>query len=141
MGLTVLDAGILIAILDAHDVHHRTSRDAVAAALQGGATLVLPASGYAEVLVAPFRRGAEAASEVDAFVDALPAVVEPATRTVARAAAELRARYANRLRLPDALVVATAIELGADRVITTDAGWPDLPVSVEVVGPAPGLAG
>ncbi len=94
---------------------------------------MLPASAYAEILVAPHRRGGEAVATVDAFVDALPAAVEPATRAVAAQAAELRARHGARLRLPDALVVATAVVLGARRVLTTDAGWPDLPVPVEIV--------
>jgi predicted nucleic acid-binding protein len=64
----------------------------------------------------------------------LPARVEPATREIAVAAAELRARFGSRLRLPDALVVATAIALHAAHLLTTDAGWPALPVSVEVIG-------
>jgi hypothetical protein len=33
-------------------------------------------------------------------------------------------------------VVATAIVLGADRVITTDTGWPALAVTVDVLNPA-----
>jgi hypothetical protein len=37
--------------------------------------------------------------------------------------------------LPDALVLATAEVLGADRVLTTDAGWPDTEVAVRIVGP------
>ncbi len=133
MALTVLDAGVVIAILDASDTHHRAAVGAVATAIERGADLVLPASAYAEVLVAPHRRGAEAVRTVDAFLDALPARVEPATRLIAVRAAELRARHANRLRLPDALVVATAIIVGAERVITTDARWPRLPVHVEVI--------
>ena len=37
------------------------------------------------------------------------------------------------LRLPDALVVATALVLGAEEIVTTDAGWPSLPVRVSVL--------
>jgi predicted nucleic acid-binding protein len=137
VGLTVLDAGVLIAILDANDAHHASSRGALSTALRGGAEFVLPASAYAEALVAPYRRSTEAASAVDRLVDALPATVQPATREIARKAAELRARYGNRLRLPDALTVATAIELGAERVLTTDARWPVLPLLLEVIAPIP----
>lgn len=133
MGLTVLDAGVVIAILDASDVHHAAAAEAVTSARQRGDTLVLPASAYAECLVSPYRRGIEAVAVVDSFVDALPARVEPASRTIASAAAELRARHAGALRLPNALVIATALVVGADRVTTTDAGWPALPVPVEVV--------
>ncbi|MBF6606525.1 MAG: PIN domain-containing protein [Chloroflexi bacterium] len=138
MALTVLDAGVVIAILDARDVHHEAAVAAVTSAIERGDDLVLPASACAEVLVAPYRRGSVAVETVDAFVDALPATVEPATRIVAARAAELRARHGSRLRLPDALVVATAMALGADRVITTDGRWPRLPVRVEVLQPGAG---
>jgi predicted nucleic acid-binding protein len=136
MGLTVLDAGVVIAILDASDVHHASAAEVVTGARERGDALVLPASAYAECLVSPYPRGLEAVAVVDAFVDALPARVEPASRAIASAAAELRARHGGALRLPDALVVATALVLGADRLITTDAGWPNLPVPVEVLAPA-----
>ena len=135
MGLTVLDAGVIIAILDATDVHHHVAAQTLTAARTGGDSLVLPASAYAECLVSPYRRGPEAVAVVNAFVDALPARIEPASRAIASSAAELRARHAGTLRLPDALVVATAVVLGADRVITTDSGWPALSVTVEVLTP------
>ncbi len=137
MGLTVLDAGVIIAILDPSDAHRDAAAHAVAAARQRGDLLVLPASAYAECLVSPYRRGPEAVAVVDAFVDALPARIEPASRAIASTAAELRARHAGRLRLPDALVVATAVTLRADLVITTDAGWPELRLTVEVLALAP----
>ena len=64
----------------------------------------------------------------------LPARVEPATRVIgAAAAASLRGAPGPSLRLPDALIVATAIVLDADRIITTDARWPALAVRVELL--------
>lgn len=133
MGLTVLDAGIVIAALDASDAHHGASVRALREARELGDALVVPASAYAEALVGPSRRGDEAVATVDAFLDALPAAVEPATREVAREAAALRARHGRALRLPDALVLATATVAGADQVLTTDAGWPVSRVPVKVV--------
>ena len=133
MALTVLDAGVVIAILDSSDVHHQAALAGVTRAVDRGDEFVLPASAYAEVLVAPHRRGRQAVATVEAFVDALPARVEPATRAIAAIAAELRARHGAKLRLPDSLVVATALGLGAERVLTTDARWPRLPVTVEVI--------
>ncbi len=133
MALTVLDAGVVIALLDGQDVHHAAAEDAVREAYAAGDDLVLPASAYAECLVAPLRRGPEAATIVDDLLDALAARVAPITRATARAAAELRARDGRVLRLPDALVVATALDLRADRLLTTDARWPALGVAVEVV--------
>jgi predicted nucleic acid-binding protein len=133
MALTILDAGVIIAILDSSDAHHAAARQAVTHARSQGDDLVIPASAYAEVLVGPFRQGASAAAKVDEFLAALPARVEPATREVAAAAARLRARHGTKLRLPDALVVATAMELGAELLLTTDGGWPSLPLEVAVV--------
>ena len=134
MGLTVLDAGIVIAVLDTSDAHHVASVQALRDARESGAALVVPASAYAEALVGPSRRGDEAVATVDAFLDALPAAVEPATRDVAREAAALRAMHGRGLRLPDALVLATATIVGADLVLTTDADWPASRVPVKVVG-------
>ncbi len=131
MGVVILDAGVIIGLLDAHDAHHHGARVALDRARRQGDRFVLPVSAYAEALVGPLRRGAEAANVVDAFVDALPAEVAPANREIARSAAGLRAD--THLRLPDALVVATALVLGATRVITTDRGWPRLKVAVEVL--------
>jgi predicted nucleic acid-binding protein len=133
VGLIVLDAGVLIAVLDATDAHHVAATMAVRAALSAAHRLVLPASAYAEVMVAPSTRGSDAMATVDAFVDALPAAIEPATREVAVVAATLRSSQGPRLRLPDALVVATAMVLGAERVLTTDSHWPRLQIPVEVI--------
>jgi predicted nucleic acid-binding protein len=133
MALTVVDAGIVIAVLDPADAHHVASVDAVRRAIASGETLVVPVSAYAEVLVAPYRRDAGSAAVVDSFIDALPATVKPITREIARVAAQLRARHGTRLRLPDALVVATALELSADRLLTTDRRWPKVGLPVAVV--------
>jgi predicted nucleic acid-binding protein len=133
MALTILDAGVIIAILDSSDAHHSAAREAVTLARGRGEELAIPASAYAEVLVGPYRQGASAAAKVDEFLAALPARVEPATREVAARAARLRAEHGARLRLPDALVVATAVELHAGLLLTTDAGWPSMPVRVSVV--------
>jgi predicted nucleic acid-binding protein len=134
MGLIVLDAGILIAALDSSDGHHASAIAALRETRGSGDALVVPASAYAEVLVGPSRRGADAVATVDALLDALPAVVEPVSRDVARAAAALRARHGRALRLPDALVIATAAVVGADQVLTTDARWPEAGAAVKVVG-------
>ena len=135
MGLTVLDAGVVIAALDADDAHHAAAVNALREARTQGDRLVVLASAYAEALVGPSRRGADAVATLDAFLDALPASVEPASREVARGAASLRAVHGRGLRLPDALVLATATVLGADLVLTTDTGWPAAIVAVQVLGP------
>ncbi len=133
MALTVLDAGVIIGVLDSRDPHHVAAREALTSAIERGDALSVPASAYAECLVGPARRGREAMRAVDDFLSDLPAEVEPITRQVATRAAQLRARHGRRLRLPDALVLATALHLRADRVVTTDSGWPRAGVAVEVL--------
>lgn len=133
MALTVLDAGVVIAVIEQSDMHHDAAHRAVGAALKAGQRLVLPAAAYAEVLVRPSQAGDDAVNTVNEFIDALPAAVEPITRPIAAEAARLRARHGRRLRLPDALVVATARSIGASQILTTDGGWPDVGVSTVVV--------
>lgn len=53
----------------------------------------------------------------------LPASVVPLDEQIATRAAVLRARHRT-LKLPDALVIATADTTRADRLITTDRKWP-----------------
>jgi len=122
VGLSILDAGVIIGVLDAGDAHHEAAVRALGAAQGRRDALALPASVFAELLVGPTRAGAAALRSVERFLDALGATVLPIDRSIARRAAALR--VTGRLRLPDALVVATAIEVGADRLLTTDRGWP-----------------
>lgn len=133
MALSVLDAGVIIGVLDENDSHHRGAVNAVREALARGDALAVPASAYAECLVGPARRDRDAMHTVDVFLADLAAEVEPITRQIASRAAVLRARHGKRLRLPDALVLATALHLGADRVLTTDAGWPRAGMNVVLV--------
>ena len=72
MALTILDAGVIIAIFDSSDAHHAAAREALTRARSRGEDLALPASAYAEVLVGPFRQGASAVAKVDEFLAACP---------------------------------------------------------------------
>lgn len=120
MALVVVDSGVLIGFLDATDALHEASRKALVERERDD--LRIPASVYAEILVAPFRAGARAVRIVDDFLADWAIRVEPVTAPVARRAARLRARRRG-LRLPDALVIALADELDADALLTGDAAW------------------
>lgn len=133
MGLIVLDAGVVIGIANSSDAHHRSARAAVAEARAQGHALVLPVSAYAEAAVYPHRLGRAAVARFDRFIDSMPIRVEEATRMIGIEAASLRAQHGPGLRLPDALVIATAITLAADRVVTTNAAWPAVGVPVTVL--------
>lgn len=132
MGVTVLDAGVLIAVLDRDDAHHAAARQAVASAREAD-QLILPASAYAEIMLLPHRLGTAVVSRTDQLVDGL-ARIEPVSRQVATTAARLRARHGRSLKLADALVIATAEALQADRVLTTDRSWPNVDMRVDIVG-------
>lgn len=91
--------------------------------------IVLPASAYAEALVEPSRRGRAALERAKQLVDVFPLRIEPITREIAERAAVLR----KAVRLPDALVLATADVLDADVVLTADARWPKASARARVI--------
>ena len=128
MALIVLDASVVIALLDPHDGLHPAAMTALAR--HAGDDLKLPASAYAETLVGPARRGQLAAAK--GAIDTLLLDIMPITGQVAEEAAGLRARHPG-LRLPDALVVATGSVLGATVVLTGDARWRQLGQSISVL--------
>lgn len=120
MALVVLDASVVIAFLDPDDALH----DAAVGALTEHQhdELVIPLSVYAEILVAPYRRGTESVAEVESFLADFGIRIEAITPAIARAAARLRSEFGT-LRLPDALVLATADELEAGSVLSGDESW------------------
>jgi predicted nucleic acid-binding protein len=117
VGTLILDASVLIGLLDTSDAHHDIAVDEVEAADQRGATLLTPASAYSEALVSFARVGR--LPDAREAIAAMGIAVTPLTTTVAELAAELRATH-DRLRLPDAIVVATARELGSELLTFDD---------------------
>jgi len=130
VALIVLDASVVIGFLDAADEHHEAAVAALAASASDD--LVLPATAYAEILVAPARKGSAAVDRVEEALSALTVRLEPVTPAIARSAATLRARHRS-LRLPDALVLATADALGAERVLTADRAWARMSRKVRLI--------
>lgn len=116
MGSLILDASVLIALLDRADPHYARAVEEVQAFDHDGDNLVAPASAYSEALVA-FAR----VSRVDDAREAIAAMgieVAPLDAGTAEQAAALRARH-DRLRLPDAMVLATSQQLGG-RMLSYD---------------------
>jgi len=107
----ILDASVLIGLLDTADSHHDRAIDDVEAGDREGRRLLLPASAYSETLVAFARAGR--LEEARRAITAMGVTVVSLTDTIAERAAELRARH-GRLRLPDAIVLATAQEIGGN---------------------------
>jgi predicted nucleic acid-binding protein len=74
--------------------------------LAAGDELLVAATVYAETMVRPLQRGADAT--VDQFFDAAGISIVAIDRSIARRAATLRAEH-HSLRLPDAMSLAAAI--------------------------------
>ena len=123
MGLTILDTGILIGFINPNDSHHTAIAEALRAAIERGDQFVLPTSAYAELLVLPSQRGPRGIAAVDAGLERLAVRVHPVDHDVARSAALIRTTHRS-VKLPDSLVIATAIAVDADLLLTTDRHWP-----------------
>lgn len=114
MGEIALDASVVIGFLEPTDANHERAVRALRECVHD--RFVLPASAYSEALVRPLAIGAE--EHVETFVERLQVDVVPADREVAWLAAKLRSGDGG-LRLPDALVLATARLRGA-RLLSFD---------------------
>lgn len=123
MALIHLDSGVVIGFLDGGDAHHAAAHALLAGALREGDRLAMSASAFAECLVGPARRGDAAVRTVRDLFERLPIRVVPLAESTAVVAARVRARHRS-LRLPDAMVIAAAIDDGADALVTTDRKWP-----------------
>jgi predicted nucleic acid-binding protein len=111
VGALILDASVLIGLLDVADAHHSRAVDVVESGDRAGRRLLTPANAHSEALVAFARAGR--LGEAREALAAMGLTVVPLTPTMAELAAELRASH-ERLRLPDATVVACARELGGE---------------------------
>jgi predicted nucleic acid-binding protein len=105
VGSLVLDANVAIALFTASDAHHDQALVELDGALGRDDDLLMAASAYSEIMVHAVR--SEQGELIDRFVDRLRMEVVPTDRDIGRRAAGLRAARRS-LRLPDALVVATA---------------------------------
>jgi predicted nucleic acid-binding protein len=103
VGAVTLDASVAIGFLDPGDIHHERAVSTLRELDRS--RLLFPASAYSETLVWPLAVGL--ADRVDDFIDGLRVEVVPLDRGIAHRAAELRVEH-DALRLPDALVLATA---------------------------------
>lgn len=135
MGTVVLDASVVLALLDPQDAHHRAATAALREHRAEGARFALPASVLAEVLVGVARIDDQALKQRrDQIVAAFGHPVS-LDESIAVNAARLRATHRS-LRLPDAIVLATAQVLDASAVLTADKQWYKIDSRVRLIDPA-----
>lgn len=101
----ILDSDALLAIMNSEDRHHKSMKKRL---LQGADSLSISVVTYSEALVYPFEEDNYEAMSLG--IQTLVNEIHDVTRSIATKAAQLRA--ASKIKLPDALIAATAIEKG-----------------------------
>ncbi len=135
--VALLDSSVVAAFLDRDDPHH-AGADQRIRELAGREQLITSAITYAELLTGAVL-GHHDRGVVRGFFRDLIDAVYPVDERVAEFAAEIRGERRS-LRLPDALILATAGVHGIDIVITADQRWRGLrgTPGVEVLAARPG---
>ena len=129
--LCVLDASVLIALLDAEDVGRPVARAAVDDSKRDH-DLLIPVTAFSESIVAPYRRSRRDGQRAEAALAALGNLVD-VTRDIASRAAQLRAT--RQIKLPDALILATAMQVAANQILTLDRRWRGVDSRVRLLDP------
>jgi predicted nucleic acid-binding protein len=132
MGTVVLDASVVLALFDPLDSLHVPASAETRSRRDQGDEFMLPASVLAEVLVGAARRSETELATRRSLAIAAFGLPRPLDEEVAVAAARRRARH-RALRLPDALVIATADVVGADVVLTGDKRWARLDKRITII--------
>lgn len=117
-GATVLvDSAPFIYLLEAHPRFSDQFAGLFEAALTGDVQIALSTVTLAEILTGPFKAGQAALAK--RYEKALQQYhVVPLSASIATLAAQLRVTY--RLKLPDAIQLATALDIGAAALVTHD---------------------
>src|ERR1700693_33942 len=105
MARLILDSDALLALINTEDKHHKSI---VSRLYEGNESISISVVTYSEVLVHPFeiKQDVQAIAQVDSMVSEIFDVTVP----IATRAAQMRAL--SKIKLPDALIAATAIDKG-----------------------------
>lgn len=116
----VVDTAPFIYLLESHTQFADQFVGLFEAAAAGDLNIALSTITLAEVLIGPFKAGQTALAK--RYEKALSQYsVVPVSPPIAVLAAQLRAQY--RLKLPDAIQLATALDVGAAAFVTHDADF------------------
>lgn len=129
--VSLLDASVLIALLDEEDVGRPVARAAVDQ-VKHDHDLLIPVTAFSESILAPYRRSRRDGERAEAALAALGRLVDVSREIVSRAA-QLRAT--RQIKLPDALILATAMHVAADHILTLDRRWRGVDSRVRLLEP------
>jgi predicted nucleic acid-binding protein len=127
--VALLDSVAVAGFLDRDDGFHAAA-DARVREFAGRDTLIVSVITYAELLTGA-GVGHHALSAVRGFFEQLIDEIYSVDRAVAERAAELRSQTPS-LKMPDALILATADLRDADLVITGDDRWTSIDIGARV---------
>lgn len=113
----VVDTAPFIYLLESHPQFADQFLGLFEAAAAGDLNIALSTITLAEVLTGPFKAGQTALAKRYEKALSLYDVI-PVSPSIAALAAQLRAQY--RLKLPDAIQLATALDIGATAFVTHD---------------------
>lgn len=116
--LVVVDSAPLIYVLERHPRLAARFIGLFEAQAEGRLRIAVSTIALAEVLAGPFRHGLEALASQYQHSLLERFEVVPVSAGIAAAASRLRIRYG--LKLPDAIHLATALDIGADTLVTHD---------------------
>jgi predicted nucleic acid-binding protein len=131
----VLDASVVLALLDPQDALHQAAATVLREHRAEGVRFALPASVLAEVLIGVARIGDQALEQRREQIVAAFGPPVALDESIAVNAARLRATHRS-LRLPDAVVLATAQVVDATAVLTGDKQWQKVDSRVRLIDPA-----
>ncbi len=117
-----LDTNVLIAAADPSDRRQPCAVWLLDEIEAGRFDCAISSVAAAEILVGALRAGVEKGLAAQGFLSRYPNMtIEPVTFEIAVDAAQVRAL--TRLRLPDSIIIATAIARGADALVHGDKEW------------------
>ncbi|GII83598.1 hypothetical protein Ssi03_15880 [Sphaerisporangium siamense] len=119
MPTVMLDTNIVAGLLDPGDALHEGALDAVRRWEGRAASFAISVITWSELRVGAVRRGPMAEKALAEFRSAAVDRIVAVDEAVAESAALLRARDLT-LRMPDALIIATAREAGAEALLSGD---------------------
>ncbi len=121
MAVVLLDTNIVISLLNTKDSMHGPALSAVREWEHQGAEFPLSVIVWSEVLSGALRhRGKSAVQNLEGLKKGFFSATIPVNLEIANHAAKLRAANHPGLKTPDALILASGVDMSADAVLTAD---------------------
>ncbi|MGC5015507.1 type II toxin-antitoxin system VapC family toxin [Streptosporangium sp. DT93] len=132
----MLDTNVIVGLLDPDDVLHGRACEAVRRWDDKAASFAISVITWGELRVGVVRKGVAAERTLETFRVAVIDRIVGVDEATAESAALLRATDLT-IRVPDALIIATAREMRADALLTADRKFPGIaPELVELLRPS-----